>query len=178
MQSQDRQRKSKTGNRRWLEVHEIVLTSRDAICATAYSQSPQQSTWPGCESYISPMKENRTQNSHSIECLWQGDGTSPTYQGNVRSLSRKTTMFDRSRIAMRYTLFVAASARGRVLVLPPLPKMPDQHWITTWSTANAEVPNPEAFKNQTIREIVHTTIGRSRRSHSSRQQFQCAAGHL
>jgi lysophospholipase L1-like esterase len=35
----------------------------------------------------------------------------------------------------------------------------DQHWVATWSTANAEVPNPKTFKNQTIREIVHTTVG-------------------
>jgi lysophospholipase L1-like esterase len=32
-------------------------------------------------------------------------------------------------------------------------------WVATWSTANAEVPGPETFKNQTLREIVHTSIG-------------------
>jgi lysophospholipase L1-like esterase len=35
----------------------------------------------------------------------------------------------------------------------------DQHWVATWSTANADTANSEAFQNQTIREIVHTTTG-------------------
>jgi lysophospholipase L1-like esterase len=34
-------------------------------------------------------------------------------------------------------------------------------WITTWSTANAASERPTEFSNQTIREIVHTTIGGS-----------------
>src|ERR1035438_6489207 len=34
-------------------------------------------------------------------------------------------------------------------------------WITTWSTANAASERPTEFSNQTIREVVHTTIGGS-----------------
>jgi lysophospholipase L1-like esterase len=37
-----------------------------------------------------------------------------------------------------------------------------QHWVTTWATANASSNRPVAFSNQTIREVVHTTIGGSR----------------
>jgi lysophospholipase L1-like esterase len=33
-----------------------------------------------------------------------------------------------------------------------------QHWIATWATANAASDRPASFSNQTIREIVHTTI--------------------
>jgi lysophospholipase L1-like esterase len=33
------------------------------------------------------------------------------------------------------------------------------YWITTWSTSNAASDRPTTFSNQTIREIVHTTIG-------------------
>ena len=45
------------------------------------------------------------------------------------------------------------------------------HWVATWSTANFDLANPDAagvfssttvpdsLENQTIREIVHTTIG-------------------
>ena len=36
-----------------------------------------------------------------------------------------------------------------------------QHWVTTWTTANAASDRPTVFSNQTIREIVHTTIGGS-----------------
>ena len=36
-----------------------------------------------------------------------------------------------------------------------------QHWVTTWTTANAASNQPTVFSNQTIREIVHTTIGGS-----------------
>ena len=32
-------------------------------------------------------------------------------------------------------------------------------WLTTWITANAASDRPASFSNQTIREIVHTTIG-------------------
>ena len=34
-----------------------------------------------------------------------------------------------------------------------------QRWVTTWTTANAASDHPTVFSNQTIREIVHTTIG-------------------
>src|ERR1035438_5128212 len=36
-----------------------------------------------------------------------------------------------------------------------------QRWVTTWTTANAASEHPTAFSNQTIREVVHTTIGGS-----------------
>jgi lysophospholipase L1-like esterase len=36
---------------------------------------------------------------------------------------------------------------------------PSQHWVATWSTSNAAVPDPATFKNQTIREIIHTSVG-------------------
>jgi lysophospholipase L1-like esterase len=47
----------------------------------------------------------------------------------------------------------------------------EQHWIATWMTANQDLSNPQMalvssayhdvteFKNQTIREIVHATVG-------------------
>ena len=34
-------------------------------------------------------------------------------------------------------------------------------WVTTWTTANAASDRPAEFSNQTIREVVHTTIGGS-----------------
>jgi lysophospholipase L1-like esterase len=34
-----------------------------------------------------------------------------------------------------------------------------QHWVATWTTANVSSDSPTTFSNQTIREIVHTTIG-------------------
>ena len=77
----------------------------------------------------------------------------------MRSLSRKTTMFDHSRRAVRFTLFVATALAVACSSPTAVAESPDQHWITTWSTANAEIPNPEAFNNQTIREVVHTTVG-------------------
>ena len=33
-----------------------------------------------------------------------------------------------------------------------------QHWVTTWTTANAASDHPTVFSNQTIREIVHTKL--------------------
>jgi lysophospholipase L1-like esterase len=36
-----------------------------------------------------------------------------------------------------------------------------QRWVTTWTTANAASDRPTVFSNQTIREIVHTTISGS-----------------
>jgi lysophospholipase L1-like esterase len=34
-----------------------------------------------------------------------------------------------------------------------------QRWVTTWTTANSASDQPAEFSNQTIREVVHTTIG-------------------
>ncbi len=36
-----------------------------------------------------------------------------------------------------------------------------RHWVATWITANAASDRPATFSNQTIREVVHTTIGGS-----------------
>lgn len=36
-----------------------------------------------------------------------------------------------------------------------------QRWITTWTTSNAASEHATVFSNQTIREVVHTTIGGS-----------------
>jgi lysophospholipase L1-like esterase len=37
-----------------------------------------------------------------------------------------------------------------------------QRWVATWATANVASEHPVTFSNQTIREIVHTTIGGSK----------------
>jgi lysophospholipase L1-like esterase len=52
-------------------------------------------------------------------------------------------------LAMASLSILAASADGA------------SRWITTWSTSNAASDRPTTFSNQTIREIVHTTIGGS-----------------
>src|SRR5580692_5283493 len=36
-----------------------------------------------------------------------------------------------------------------------------RHWVATWITASAASDRPDTFSNQTIREVVHTTIGGS-----------------
>ena len=51
-------------------------------------------------------------------------------------------------------------AIGGLSVLAPGDDGP-QRWVTTWTTANAASDHPTVFSNQTIREIVHTTIGGS-----------------
>ncbi len=58
------------------------------------------------------------------------------------------------------SLFGLALAIGWLSVLAPGADGP-QHWVTTWTTANAASDQPTVFSNQTIREIVHTTIGGS-----------------
>jgi lysophospholipase L1-like esterase len=57
-------------------------------------------------------------------------------------------------------LFGLALAMGWFSVLAPGDDVP-QRWVTTWTTANAASDQPTVFSNQTIREIVHTTIGGS-----------------
>jgi lysophospholipase L1-like esterase len=57
-------------------------------------------------------------------------------------------------------LFGLALAMGWLSVLAPGDDGP-QRWVTTWTTANATSDRPTAFSNQTIREIVHATIGGS-----------------
>jgi lysophospholipase L1-like esterase len=51
-------------------------------------------------------------------------------------------------------------AIGWLSVLAPGDDGP-QRWVTAWTTANAASDHPTVFSNQTIREIVHTTIGGS-----------------
>src|SRR5271157_2575703 len=58
----------------------------------------------------------------------------------------------------RRALFGLALAMGWLSVLAPGDDGP-QRWVTTWTTANAASDRPAAFSNQTIREVVHTTIG-------------------
>ena len=55
-------------------------------------------------------------------------------------------------------LFGLTLAIGWLSVLAPGEDGP-QRWVTTWTTANAASDHPTVFSNQTIREIVHTTIG-------------------
>src|SRR6266404_8202351 len=57
-------------------------------------------------------------------------------------------------------LFGLTLAMAWLSVLAPADDGP-QHWVTTWTTANAASDHPTVFSNQTIREIVHTTIGGS-----------------
>ena len=57
-------------------------------------------------------------------------------------------------------LFGLALAMGWLSVLASGDDGP-QRWVTTWTTANVASDRPAAFSNQTIREVVHTTIGGS-----------------
>jgi lysophospholipase L1-like esterase len=72
-------------------------------------------------------------------------------------------MIDSMRTAALFPLrafFGLALATGWLSVLAPGADGP-QHWVTTWTTANVASDQPTVFSNQTIREIVHTTIGGS-----------------
>lgn len=67
---------------------------------------------------------------------------------------------------MRNILVLLSSLLCFVLPLGLFPVVasandPAQHWVTTWTTANAASERPPTFSDQTIREIVHTTIGGS-----------------
>jgi lysophospholipase L1-like esterase len=57
-------------------------------------------------------------------------------------------------------LFGLTLAIGWLSVLAPCDDS-SQRWVTTWTTANAASDQHTVFSNQTIREIVHTTIGGS-----------------
>jgi hypothetical protein len=65
----------------------------------------------------------------------------------------------RSSLPLR-ALLCLALAMGCLSVLASGDDGP-QRWVTTWATANAASERPATFSNQTIREIVHTTIGGS-----------------
>jgi lysophospholipase L1-like esterase len=69
------------------------------------------------------------------------------------------------KIIMRtYSVFPSRALSGLTLVMALL-SIPAaagaSHWVATWSTSNAASDRPATFSNQTIREIVHTTIGGS-----------------
>src|SRR5271165_2834752 len=60
----------------------------------------------------------------------------------------------------RRALFGFALAMGW-LTVPAGGDDGPRHWVTTWTTANAASERPTVFSNQTVREVVHTTIGGS-----------------
>jgi lysophospholipase L1-like esterase len=68
-------------------------------------------------------------------------------------------LIDHNRTGSPCALLVAAALALACLASPSAAENPDSHWVATWSTANEEVLKPEAFKNQTLREIVRTSIG-------------------
>lgn len=74
--------------------------------------------------------------------------------------SSPKTLLQPLRSLSRCVLFLAALAVACVSSAA-VGENADRRWVATWSTATAEVPNPKIFKNQTIREIVHTSIGGS-----------------
>ncbi len=68
-------------------------------------------------------------------------------------------MFERTVVThLLRALFCLALAVAWVSVLAASEKGP-QRWVATWTTANVSSESPTTFSNQTIREIVHTTIG-------------------
>jgi len=75
----------------------------------------------------------------------------------MKSSSRSMLLIDTRRIA-RYTLFAALGLTVAFFSFAAA-ENPSQHWVATWSTSNAAVPDPATFKNQTLREIVHTSVG-------------------
>jgi lysophospholipase L1-like esterase len=58
------------------------------------------------------------------------------------------------------TLFGLAFAVGCLCVRAPSDDR-SQHWVATWTTANESSERPATFSNQTIREVLHTTVGGS-----------------
>jgi lysophospholipase L1-like esterase len=79
---------------------------------------------------------------------------------SIRELSDPKLM-NHMRVAFPLrVLFGLALAIGWLSVLAPGDDQ-TQHWVATWTTANAASNQPTVFSNQTIREIVHTTIGGS-----------------
>ena len=68
------------------------------------------------------------------------------------------SLIEHTRRIARYTLF-AAIVMTVVFSSFVAAENASQHWVATWSTSNAAVPDPATFKNQTIREIIHTSVG-------------------
>jgi lysophospholipase L1-like esterase len=76
----------------------------------------------------------------------------------MKSSSGNMSLIEHTRRIARYTLF-AAIVMTVVFSSFVAAENASQHWVATWSTSNAAVPDPATFKNQTIREIIHTSVG-------------------
>jgi lysophospholipase L1-like esterase len=77
----------------------------------------------------------------------------------MKDSSRRTTDVERTRSVQLYAPFLAAALAAACLSLLAVAEDADQHWVATWSTANADALHSETFNHQTIREIIHTSIG-------------------
>jgi lysophospholipase L1-like esterase len=76
----------------------------------------------------------------------------------MKSSSRSTLLIEYTRRIARYTLFAAVGLTVAFFSFAAAENF-SQHWVATWSTSNAAVPDPATFKNQTLREIIHTSVG-------------------
>jgi lysophospholipase L1-like esterase len=76
----------------------------------------------------------------------------------MKSSSGSTLLIEYTRRIARYTLFAAIGLTVAFYSFVAA-ENPSQHWVATWSTSNAAVPDPATFKNQTLREVIHTSIG-------------------
>jgi lysophospholipase L1-like esterase len=76
----------------------------------------------------------------------------------MKSSSRSTLLIDYTRRIARYTLFAAVGLTVAFFSFAAAENS-SQHWVATWSASNAAVPDPATFKNQTLREIIHTSVG-------------------
>ncbi len=68
------------------------------------------------------------------------------------------SLIEHTRRIARYTLFAAIGLTVAAFCFVAAEDS-SQHWVATWSTSNAAVPDPATFKNQTLREIIHTSVG-------------------
>lgn len=76
----------------------------------------------------------------------------------MKSSSQSALLIEHTRRTARYTLFATIGLTVAFFSFAAA-ENPSQHWVATWSTSNAAVPDPATFKNQTIREIIHTSVG-------------------
>src|SRR5580692_3946634 len=76
----------------------------------------------------------------------------------MKSWSRSILLIEYTRHIALYTLSAAIGLMVTFFSFLAA-ENPSQHWVATWSTSNAAVPDPATFKNQTLREIIHTSIG-------------------
>src|SRR5271155_3969102 len=79
-------------------------------------------------------------------------------KSQMKSSSRSTLLIDYTRRIARYTLFAAVGLTVAFFSFAAAENS-SQHWVATWSASNAAVPDPATFKNQTLREIIHTSVG-------------------